>query len=58
MKNQPEENFPQILVARGNVIRPISKRQNAHQRQLAVSLLFMVKTPRIVAIANGKSKTK
>jgi hypothetical protein len=54
----PEEKFSQILVARGRVASPIRRRQKAHQRQLAVSLLPMVQTPSIVAIAKGSKKKK
>jgi hypothetical protein len=36
----------------------MSRRKKAHQRQGAVSLLLMVKTPSIVAIANGNKNRK
>ena len=57
-KKPPEENFSQSLVARGRVTIPISMRKKAHQRQGAVSLLLMVKTPSIVAIAKGNKNKK
>jgi hypothetical protein len=57
-KKPPDEKFSQSLVARGRVTMPMSRRKKAHQRQGAVSLLLMVKTPSIVAIANGNKNRK
>ena len=58
-KKPPEENFSQILVARGRVTSPNNRRTTAHHMQQEVSLLPMVHTPRIKAMTNGiKSKRK
>jgi hypothetical protein len=57
-KNPPDEKFSHSLVARGRVTIPKRRRKNAHQIQGAASLLPIVRTPSIVAIAKGNKKKK